>query len=131
MLPAAALAMPQRYLVVTLPNPANSVPIRVASTPRGYDNVGPYLVGSASRRASRAIAVSYRLHEVSSWPIAVLRVNCIVYELPADADLDRLLAALARDTRVKSAQALSEFPEIGQRTGSLRSSSSTCVLKST
>jgi hypothetical protein len=109
MLPAAALEMPQRYLIVTLSNPMNSGPGHVASTPRGYDNVGPYLVGTASRRASRAIAVSYRLREVSSWPIAVLNVNCIVYELPADADRAQLLAALAHDARVKSAQALFDF----------------------
>jgi hypothetical protein len=106
MLPAGAFEMPQRYLIITLPNPVNSVPNHAASTPRGYDNVGPYLAGTASRRASRAIAASYRLREVSSWPIAVLGVNCIVYELSADADLARMLAALASDARVKSAQPL-------------------------
>jgi hypothetical protein len=109
MLPASAFQMPQRYMVVTLPNPVNLVPSHVASTPRGYDNVGPYQAGSAPRRAGRAIAVSYRLREVSSWPIAVLGVHCIVYELPEDADLERLLAALARDTRIKSAQPLFAF----------------------
>jgi hypothetical protein len=109
-LPAAAFETPQRYLIVTLPNPVDTVPSRAASTPRGYDNVGgPYLAGSAARRASRAIAVSYRLREVSSWPIAVLSVNCIVYELPPDADLAQLLSALARDTRIKTAQPLFEF----------------------
>jgi hypothetical protein len=109
MLPAAAFEIPQRYLIITLPNPVNSVPSHAASTPRGYDNAGPYLVGTASRRASRAIAASYRLREVSSWPIAVLGVNCVVYELPSDADLARMLAALASDARVKSAQPLLDF----------------------
>ena len=109
-LPAAALETPQRYLIVTVPNPVDTVPSHAASTPRGYDNVGgPYLAGNAARRASRAIAVAYRLREVSSWPIAVLRVNCIVYELPADADLAQLLSTLARDTRIKTAQPLFEF----------------------
>jgi hypothetical protein len=109
MLPAAAFVIPQRYLIITLPNPVNSVPTHPASSPRGYDNVGPYVAGTASQRASRAIAASYRLREVSSWPIAVLGVNCIVYELPADADLARTLAALASDARVKSAQPLFDF----------------------
>jgi hypothetical protein len=109
MLPAAAFVIPQRYLIITLPNPVNSVPTHPASSPRGYDNVGPYAAGTESQRASRAIAASYRLREVSSWPIAVLGVNCIVYELPADADLARTLAALASDARVKSAQPLFDF----------------------
>jgi hypothetical protein len=46
---------------------------------------------------------------VASWPIALLGVHCIVYELPEDVDLERLLAALARDARVKSAQELFAF----------------------
>jgi hypothetical protein len=109
MLPAAALQLPQHYVLVTLPNSVNPPPARVASTPRGYDNVGPYWASNASRRTSRAIALSYGLREVSSWPIAVLDVNCIVYELPAEADPEHLLAALARDSRVKSAQPLVDF----------------------
>jgi len=40
---------------------------------------------------------------------ALLDVNCIVYELPAEADSERVLAALARDSRVKSAQPLVDF----------------------
>ena len=108
-LPAAAFETPQRFIIVTLPNPADSDPSHAASTPRGYDTVNPYIAGSAARHAGRAIAVSYRLREVSSWPITVLSVNCIVYELPADANLDQLLALLARDTRIKSAQPLAEF----------------------
>jgi hypothetical protein len=109
MLPAEALEMPPRYVIVTLPNPVNPPPVRVASTPRGYYNVSPYLPGSASQRASHSIAASYRLREVSSWPIPILGVNCILYALPADADLGRLLAALARDARVKYAQPLFEY----------------------
>jgi hypothetical protein len=100
MLPGTAFKMPQRYVVVTLPISVNSVLGRAASTPRGYD---------ADSLASHAIAISYRLREVASWPIAVLGVNCIVYELPAEADLERLLAVLVRDSRVESAQPLSDF----------------------
>jgi hypothetical protein len=42
-------------------------------------------------------------------------VNCIVYALPADADLHRLLAALTRDVRVKSAQPLFDFAVASDR----------------
>jgi hypothetical protein len=111
MLPDGALRIPERFVVVTLPNSADFPP-HAASTPKGYD-VGPYQVGSAARRTSRAIAASYRLREVTSWPISALGVACIVYQLPADADTvadrDRTLAALAGDARITSAQVLYEF----------------------
>jgi hypothetical protein len=63
----------------------------------------------ALRHAIRAIAVSYRRREVSSWPIDVLGVNCVVYTLPANGDLQCLLAALAHDVRIKSARPLFNF----------------------
>jgi hypothetical protein len=111
MLPDGALQIPQRFVVVTLPNPVNFLP-HAASTPKGYD-AGPYQIGSVARRTSRAIAVSYRLREVTSWPIAALGVACIVYQLPPNADTvadrDRTLAALTRDDRITSAQVLHEF----------------------
>jgi hypothetical protein len=108
MLPDGALRMPQRYVVVTLPNPVAFLP-HAASTPKGYDNVGRYQVGRVARHTSRAIAMSYRLHAVTSWPIAALGVACIVYQLPTDTDRERLLAALTLDSRIKSAEALNEF----------------------
>jgi hypothetical protein len=111
MLPDGALQVPQRFVVVTLSNPVDFLP-HAASTPKGYD-VGAYQIGGAARRTSRAIAVSYRLREVTSWPISALGVACIVYQLPADADTvadrDRTLAALAGDARIASAQMLYEF----------------------
>jgi hypothetical protein len=111
MLPDGALRIPERFVVVTLPNPVDFLP-HAASTPKGYD-VGPYQVGSVARRTSRAIEVSYRLREVTSWPISALGVACIVYQLPAGADTiadrDRTLAALAQDGRITSAQVLYEF----------------------
>jgi hypothetical protein len=112
MLPDDALRMPQHYLVVTLPNSVGILP-HAASTPKGYDNMGSYQVGSVARRTSGAIAVSYRLREVTSWSIVALGVACIVYQLPTDADTvadrERILAVLSRDTRITSAQTLNEF----------------------
>jgi subtilisin family serine protease len=108
-LPAAAREVPRRYVVVTVRNPVTPAPARAASTARGYDNVGPYVAGSGARRAGRDLAADYRLAEVSSWPIALLGVHCLVYALPADADPEQLLAALARDARVESAQPLLAF----------------------
>jgi len=108
-LPLAIRDAPRHYLVVTVRNPSAPRPGGAASTPRGYDNVGPYMTGSVARSTSRALAAHYGLEEVASWPIALLGVHCLVYALPADADPERMLAALARDSHVESSQALLAF----------------------
>jgi subtilisin family serine protease len=112
MLPDAARESPQRYIVVTVRNPV-SRPL-VASTPRGYDSVGAYTLGGVARSLSRTLAREYRLQESASWPIALLNVHCLVYQLPADTDQPRLLAALKRDARVESAQPLLRFETAGE-----------------
>ncbi len=112
-LPAAARDSPQRYIVVTVRNPVSMS--RAASTPRGYDGAGAYTVGGVARSLSRALAKDYGLKESASWPIALLSVHCLVYQLPADTDQSRSLAALRRDARVESAQPLLVFKTAGER----------------
>jgi subtilisin family serine protease len=108
-LPAAARAQPGDYVVVTIRNPIAPVPVRAASTLRGYDGVGPYIAGGTARAEGRALAADYGLVEVSSWPIALLGVHCLVYGIPAGADAGRIAAALQRDPRVESVQPLQAF----------------------
>jgi hypothetical protein len=108
-LPPAAREMPERFVVVTVRNPLRAPAVAAASTPRGYDHAEPYAAGALALRQSRALAASFHLRQVSSWPIALLSVHCLVYALPQDADPDRLLFAIARDPRVESAQPLLSF----------------------
>lgn len=108
-LPADARAAPAGYVVVTVHNPLGPAVGRAASTPRGYDIVGPYFAGSSARDAAAAIASRYQLVEAASWPIAVLGVHCIVYAVPPRSDPGRVAAELARDASVESAQPLYAF----------------------
>ncbi|HMD75580.1 MAG TPA: S8 family serine peptidase [Steroidobacteraceae bacterium] len=108
-LPEAARASPQRFIVLTVHNPVTLPASRAASSPRGYDNLGPYLAGTIARALSRALAKDYGLRETAAWPIALLNVHCLVYEMPANADRRQLLAALAGDSRVESVQPLVSF----------------------
>ncbi len=114
-LPPDARSSPQRYVVVTVRNPVNAPALHAASTPRGYDGVGLYAAGSVARRTGRTLAADYHLREMSSWPIAVLGVHCLAYELPRDADSGPVLAELARDPRVESAQPLFTFETAANR----------------
>ena len=108
-LPAAARTAPQHYVVVTVRNPVVMPGTSATSTPRAYVNAGSYEAGSIARRTGRALAQDYHLQEVSSWPIALLDVHCLVYAIPQNADRDQLLAQLARDRRVESVQPLQTF----------------------
>lgn len=108
-LPEAARAEPGDYLVVTIRNPVVPAPIRAASTPRGYDGGGPYIAGGSALATSKALAADYGLVEVSSWPIALLGVHCLVYGVPPGTDAGPIAAALKRDRRVESVQPLQAF----------------------
>jgi subtilisin family serine protease len=108
-LPAMARESPQHFVVLTVHNPVNLSGARAASSPRGYDGVGPYMAGAEAQAVSRALMRDYHLRESASWPIALLGVNCLVYEMPSDADSSELLARLSRDARVESVQPLLNF----------------------
>ena len=109
MLSADAKAAPGRYIVVTIRNEVEALPSRAASTRRGYGGGGVYVVGDRARSAGRSLARDYNLVEVSSWPIALLGVDCLVYGVPARHESGELIAALGRDQRVESVQALQAF----------------------
>jgi len=114
-LPADARSSPERYVVVTVRNPVRAPALHAASTPRGYDGVGLYAAGSVARETSRALAADYHLRERSSWPIEALNVHCLTYELPQGANPGLLLAQLAHDPRVESAQPLLSFETTANR----------------
>jgi subtilisin family serine protease len=109
MLPDASKAGPEHYLVVTIRNPVGTMPLRAASTRRGYDGGGVYVAGEVARAAGGSLAADYGLVEVASWPISLLGVDCLVYGVPPSRTPEALIAALGRDRRVESVQALQSF----------------------
>jgi hypothetical protein len=108
-LPESARTEPDQYLLVTVRNEPRLLPSRAGSTLRGYDGAASYAVSGAARKLAHAIAADYRMQEVSAWPIAALRVHCILYRIPPADTRDGLLARLAIDSRVQLAQPLQSF----------------------
>lgn len=107
--PAAMLEHPEQYVVVTLRNDGPRVGSRAGSTLRGYDTVAAYGAGSSARSAVSALTSTYRLREVTAWPIATLGVHCVVFEVPAQESTAQTIARLRSDRRVESVQALQSF----------------------
>lgn len=108
-LPESAREAPQDYLLVTVHNEPAPMPSRAGSTLRGYDGAASYVVSGKARALARALAADYRMQEVAAWPIAALRVHCIVYRIPPGDSLNGLLDRLGSDARVELAQPLQSF----------------------
>jgi hypothetical protein len=100
---------PERFIIAAVENEPVAYVARAGSTPRGYDAVADYGPSSHARQVMRSLESEYGLREVSAWPIAALRVHCAVLELPAGSDRNAVLAALAKDPRVKLTQPLQTF----------------------
>ena len=86
-----------RYVVVTLRNPQGPVVPRAGSTVPNYEPGGTYSLSPATRATAKAVADAHGLREVTSWPIALLEVHCLVYEVPAGVDRKEIALSGKKD----------------------------------
>jgi subtilisin family serine protease len=100
---------PARFIVVTLHNDAVPSLPRAGSTVRGYEPPSSYALAPATRASAKAVAAAHGLREVAAWPIGLLGIHCVVYELPPGADRNAALERLRRDSRVETAQPYQSF----------------------
>ncbi len=100
---------PDHFIIAAVENEPAGFAARAGSTPRGYDSIAAYGPSPAARQTMRALENDYGLREVSAWPIEPLHMHCAVLEVPDGTDRGTLLAALARDQRIKLAQPLQSF----------------------
>src|SRR5690349_3770498 len=66
---------PDRLIVVTVENSAETTVARAGSTPRGYDGTESYQASRVARATIAAIEREYDLESVAAWPIDVLHVH--------------------------------------------------------
>lgn len=86
-------------------NAARAGPARPAYSQRSSG----YLVSLSVRRAADRLARDFKLEIVDEWPIAPLKVHCLVFEVDADRELDALLGELRERPEVESAQRMNSF----------------------
>jgi hypothetical protein len=122
-LPVGSLTVedPARFVVVTLRNEAAPSIPRAGSTVRGYEPPPSYSLAPATRASAKAVAAAHGLREIAAWPIGLLGVHCIVYELPPGADRTAALERLRRDNRVESAQPYQSFTTLTSDTETVSS----------
>lgn len=103
----AASPDPARDILVTFDNTGADAASAGASPPYRFRK--RYSISGTTRRLSREIERDYDLDRVDDWPISSLSVYCFVYRVPEDQDRHAVIAALSRDARVESVQALQRF----------------------
>jgi subtilisin family serine protease len=112
-LPVQARSEPGHFLVVTVRNDSQTALARAGSTPRAYAGTNNYGVRGVAAEVVRALEHDYGLRQVSAWPIATLKVHCVMFRLPGTGSAGALIARLTRDPRVDSVEPLNEFSTEG------------------
>lgn len=97
-----------RLIVVAVADKPDPQP-SAGATPRGYDALPNYSGGDRAVETAAHLSADYGLSERAAWVIEPLRLRCLVFALPAQADRAQLLATLQHDRRVRLAQPLQEF----------------------
>ena len=95
-------------IVVAFANEPHAAPGPAGTTGSSYGGDG-YRVSQSAVRQVHRVAATYALREVTSWPIQVLSMHCVVFEIGDGRPVAAVLAALSKDSGVMLAQPLQEF----------------------
>ena len=95
-------------IVVAFANEPLAAPGPAGTTGTRYAGTG-YRIGQSAEREKRRVASDYALREVANWPIQLLSMHCVVFEIRSGRPVDEVVAALSKDSRVALAQPLQEF----------------------
>ena len=98
-----------RLILVTVDNSTPPMISEPGSTPHGYSATSSYALGDQARSVSTALAREYGMQKVREWPIAPLKVQCLVFAIPVAADREALMRRLSADGRVQLVQPLQLF----------------------
>lgn len=98
-----------RQIVVTLHNPPSAGLRGAGSTWRGWSVGAVYSPPVTMDVVVQGLAADYGLKALDAWPIHLLGVHCIAYEIAGEEPRDALLARLRADARVESAQPMFTF----------------------
>lgn len=100
-------ALAERLLLIGFPDQSLN---RVQNASSGaYRKRGSYQSSSWSERISDAIAEDYHIEKLTEWPMSVVGVHCVVYQVPGNASVATTIAELSKDSRVRIVQNMHLF----------------------
>jgi subtilisin family serine protease len=100
-------AMAERLLLIGFPDQSIN---RVQSASSGaYRQRGSYQSSIWSERIADAIAQDYPIAKLTEWPMSVVGVHCVVYQVLGNASVETTIAQLSKDPRVRIVQNMHIF----------------------
>jgi subtilisin family serine protease len=112
--PADAVSDADRQIIVAVRDqPLRWLP-RAGAMARPYHGRGPYRGTPEARRMASRIAETYDLVPVSSWPIRLLDMYCVVYELSGERNREEVIREVAREPGIMLVQPMQEFRTLGE-----------------
>lgn len=100
-------ALAERLLLIGFPDQSLN---RVQNASSGaYRKRGSYQSSSWSERISDAIAQDYHIEKLTEWPMSVVGVHCVVYQVPGNTSVATTIAELSKDSRVRIVQNMHLF----------------------
>jgi subtilisin family serine protease len=108
-LSSSARANDERLIVIAVHNEHALARARAGSTLRGYSSADNYSVSISAKRALLTLAADHHLQPLAEWPIDILEMQCVVFQIADGVDRDQLIAQLNADNRVELAQPLQSF----------------------
>jgi subtilisin family serine protease len=113
--PAADPSIEERRILVTFTDSSieRKVPGNILDRYRAH---GRYMSSAWSTRVAIDLAEEYGLKLMAEWPVTVLRVVCVVYEIPIDQTPADTIQTIAQDRRVESVQIMRNFRVLANET---------------
>lgn len=104
----------ERRLVVTFAD--RTINRELTANPLdGYRLRGQYSNSGWSEHLAQELAERHHLRFVAQWPVTMLRVSCVVYEVPDALPVQQAIAELQQDRDVSSVQQMHSFQVLGKQ----------------
>src|SRR5690606_5633233 len=113
--PAPDPSIEERRILVTFTDSSigRKVPDNILDRYRAH---GRYMSSAWSTRVAVDLAEQYGLKLMAEWPVTVLGVACVVYEIPMDQIPAETIKTIAQDRRVESVQIMRTFRVLANET---------------
>lgn len=97
----------QRQILVTFALRYSGSVKRAGSSGKQYGGV--YQQTILNDKIASMLAERYGLRKVKDWPIKILAMHCVVYEIPEGRDIAEVMELLQQDTLVDAVQLMQQF----------------------
>jgi hypothetical protein len=104
----------ERQIIVAVHDQRPGMQLRAGSISRPYGSVRTYRGSLRSQRQMADLARRHALRPVARWPIELLDVYCVVFEVPPGRSREQVLEQIAAESGVVIAQPMQTFTALAR-----------------